>query len=112
MHPANALLPPLARPQNSLPHTSSPTVPSINAMLTRSLLLACLLAVAHAQAAQHRVWYNSADECKNELCWQCVCPLRISIPLSPGSLRYLIPFWLVAVMLIVIGVCCKLMYTM
>jgi hypothetical protein len=84
-------------------------------MLHRVFLIACILAMAQAQG--HRVWYNSADECKNELCWQCGFPFQINR--SPHthhiiitSLRYLIPFWLVAVLLIVVAVCCKLMYAM
>jgi hypothetical protein len=28
------------------------------------------------------------------------------------SVRYLIPFWLVAILLIVVAVCCKIMYAM
>ncbi len=30
----------------------------------------------------------------------------------PTSVRYLIPFWLVAILLIVVAVCCKIMYAM
>jgi hypothetical protein len=88
----------------------------IEAMLQRALLLACMLAMAQAQA-KHIVYYNPSDECKNELCWQCARPLYLPIHphlahMSPSSSRYLIPFWLIAVLLIIVAVCCKMMYAM
>ena len=88
----------------------------IEAMLQRALLLACMLAMAQAQA-KHIVYYNPSDECKNELCWQCARPLYLPIDphlahMSPSSSRYLIPFWLIAVLLIIVAVCCKMMYAM
>ena len=46
-------------------------------MLQRVFFLACMVALAQAQ--KHIVYYNAADECKNELCWQCVSPLHLSI---------------------------------
>ena len=43
----------------------------------------------------------------------------VHLPISPhrphilsSSTRYLIPFWLVAILLIVVAVCCKMMYAM
>jgi hypothetical protein len=83
-------------------------------MLQRALLLACLIAMAQAQV-KHIKYYNPSDECKNEMCWQCVCPFICSSALMPShafTSRYLIPFWLVAILLIVVAVCCKMMYAM
>jgi hypothetical protein len=38
-------------------------------MLQRALLLACMIAMAQAQAI-HMKYYNPSDECKDEICWQ------------------------------------------
>jgi hypothetical protein len=65
--------------------------PYIEAMLQRALLLACMLAMAQAQA-KHIVYYNPSDECKNELCWQCALPLICPFTLISLTCRPQIPY--------------------
>jgi hypothetical protein len=78
-------------------------------MFHRALLLACMIAMAQAQA-QHIKYYNPSDECKDEMCWQYVFPFicrfhLIALTFCPpppdtsspfGSLPFCLLSWLFA----------------